>query len=46
MKRSSKFKIFGICTLVTGIILIALGIAIPFIISALVESGAKEGAAL
>ena len=46
MKRSSKFKCWGICTLVTGVVLLAMGIAMPFIIKALMVPGAKEGAAL
>lgn len=46
MKRSSKFKCWGICVLITAVVLIALGIAFPFIISAGEISGAKEGAVL
>ena len=46
MKRSSKFKCWGICSIVTGIVLIVLGIAMPFIIKSLTEAGVKDGAGL
>lgn len=46
MKRSSKFKCCGIASVVIGVILVGLGIAWPFIMNALVKSGAKSSAAL
>lgn len=46
MKRSSKFKCWGICNLVTGIVLLAIGITLPIIMPSLIEMGAKDGAAL
>jgi CD36 family len=46
MKRSSKLKCCGIASLVIGVILVAFGIAWPFILKPLVVSGAKKGAAL
>lgn len=46
MKRSSKFKCWGICTIISGILLVALGITLPIVLPSLVQMGAKEGAAL
>ena len=46
MKKSSKYKCWGICTLVTGCILLAIGITLPVIMPSLVEMGAKDAAPL
>ena len=46
MKKSSKFKCFGICTIVTGVVLLSLGIAMPFIFESVTKKVVKSQTAL
>lgn len=46
MKLQKKLKIFGFCTLITGIVLVILAMFIPMIINALTTSGIKKETAL
>ena len=46
MNKEKKLKCWGICTLVSGILLIIFGISMPFIINAVIPSATKKSAAL